>query len=298
MTDANLSSIFPTRKENIIEAVRQCGHDITPWGFTKGGTVPFDAPAVNPNYCYRWSFRQDGSPTLLCLWHKDLSEDGSRIFYIGNSREEALRLARTTENPKATAKEINRARKRAREAIRMNTNIMDAFRLQTPIKVAIVHTKKTFRDDLEPASADLRQLDHATWIVKRYDMATGAYELERDAVYQDSEQKDDTYEDQFSGTDCPQYVTKTGDVVIRDHNVRLEALARSKGHCEYCGEKGFTTKSGKIYLETHHIVPLAEGGPDRIYNVIALCPNHHMQAHFSADAEEFTEKLTKLMSQI
>jgi 5-methylcytosine-specific restriction protein A len=37
--------------------------------------------------------------------------------------------------------------------------------------------------------------------------------------------------------------------------------------------------NGKVYLETHHVVPLHENGEDSVNNVVALCPNHHREAH-------------------
>ena len=33
--------------------------------------------------------------------------------------------------------------------------------------------------------------------------------------------------------------------------------------------------NGKPYLEVHHIIQLAKGGPDTIKNAVALCPNCH-----------------------
>jgi len=68
--------------------------------------------------------------------------------------------------------------------------------------------------------------------------------------------------------------------------VRDEALLRAKGNCEHCGEEGFRTKAGSLYLESHHIIPLSEKGIDHISNVIALCPNHHREAHFSEKSSE------------
>ena len=43
------------------------------------------------------------------------------------------------------------------------------------------------------------------------------------------------------------------------------------------------TTTGDRYLETHHVVGVAERGPDSTDNVIAVCPNCHRQAHFAAD---------------
>ncbi|WP_407646473.1 HNH endonuclease [Henriciella aquimarina] len=49
--------------------------------------------------------------------------------------------------------------------------------------------------------------------------------------------------------------------------------------------------SGALYLETHHIQPLAEGGADTLTNVIALCPNDHRKAHYGLDILDFRDEL-------
>lgn len=41
----------------------------------------------------------------------------------------------------------------------------------------------------------------------------------------------------------------------------------------------FEDKQGIPYLEVHHIVWLANDGPDTIDNVAALCPNCHRRMH-------------------
>ena len=57
----------------------------------------------------------------------------------------------------------------------------------------------------------------------------------------------------------------------------------------------FRSKAGSLYLESHHIIPLSEGGVDHPSNVIALCPNHHREAHYSESALDlrsvFLEKI-------
>lgn len=85
---------------------------------------------------------------------------------------------------------------------------------------------------------------------------------------------------------------------LRDEKVRREVLIRANGKCEHCGAEGFRKPDGKFYVEAHHIISLAKQGPDTLVNVIALCANHHRQAHFGEDWEqlegEFKTKLAKL----
>ena len=32
-------------------------------------------------------------------------------------------------------------------------------------------------------------------------------------------------------------------------------------------------------MEEHHVITLADGGPDDIYNTVAICPNCHRKMH-------------------
>ena len=54
------------------------------------------------------------------------------------------------------------------------------------------------------------------------------------------------------------------------------------GKCQDCGRQApFLQKLTKEpFLETHHILPLADGGKDTIKNTIALCPNCHRKRHY------------------
>ena len=55
---------------------------------------------------------------------------------------------------------------------------------------------------------------------------------------------------------------------------------RSKGICELCQEPApFKDSRGNPFLESHHIHWLSKGGPDRIENTVALCPNCHKKMH-------------------
>ncbi len=60
------------------------------------------------------------------------------------------------------------------------------------------------------------------------------------------------------------------------------AKRKAKGVCQDCHKPApFIGKpSGEPFLETHHIVPLANGGEDTIENTIALCPNCHRKRHY------------------
>jgi 5-methylcytosine-specific restriction protein A len=78
----------------------------------------------------------------------------------------------------------------------------------------------------------------------------------------------------------------------RDPAVVAWVLDHAEGVCELCGHDApFERSSGLPYLETHHVIPLANDGPDTIQNVAALCPNCHRRMHHGADALEQQERL-------
>lgn len=72
----------------------------------------------------------------------------------------------------------------------------------------------------------------------------------------------------------------TSNTYVRDPYVAEYAKARAHGICQLCGQSApFRDKGGKPYLESHHIVWLAEDGKDSIENTVALCPNCHRKMH-------------------
>ena len=95
------------------------------------------------------------------------------------------------------------------------------------------------------------------------------------------------------GNEFPDRALKSSAVVIRDANVRSYVLKHAEGKCEFCGELGFLMSNGKHYLEAHHIIALCDQGKDTVENVIALCPEHHRQAHYGKDAEALEMKFVE-----
>src|SRR3569623_1401679 len=82
------------------------------------------------------------------------------------------------------------------------------------------------------------------------------------------------------GSDMPDRTRSEEWSYERDPKVRDAVLRRANGKCEHCGVMGFLKSDGSRYLETHHVIALANDGADRLTNVIALCQNDHREAHF------------------
>lgn len=85
-------------------------------------------------------------------------------------------------------------------------------------------------------------------------------------------------------------------VYFRSDAIKRYALKRSSGICEACGSKTpFITKSGRPYLEVHHIHHLSDGGPDHPNWVAGVCPNCHRRSHFGEDRDEFNKQLRNII---
>ncbi|MGJ8649491.1 MAG: HNH endonuclease [Opitutaceae bacterium] len=87
------------------------------------------------------------------------------------------------------------------------------------------------------------------------------------------------------GVTAPDRALSVGFSFKRDPKVRAYVIKRAKGCCEYCGKQGFEMANGQHYIEAHHIIALSQQGDDTPQNVIALCPEHHREAHFGVDTE-------------
>ncbi len=95
------------------------------------------------------------------------------------------------------------------------------------------------------------------------------------------------------GEVAPESTTERVTRYARRPDVRAWTLARAKGSCESCDQPApFLTESGEPYLEVHHLVTLAEGGPDTPDNTVALCPNCHRLLHFGADRVARFQQMT------
>lgn len=97
-----------------------------------------------------------------------------------------------------------------------------------------------------------------------------------------------------TGQEQPSTKTVAVTQYVRDPRVMAYVLRRAGGMCEACESPApFKRIDGSPYLEAHHILPLAEGGPDTVENCAALCPNCHRAMHSAADKLKRAEKLAQ-----
>ena len=260
-----LSGLLPKGCPRIIDLVKEAGVDVSDWSNFKGGK---QKAATNPKYCYEWSFVEQNKVVVLNLLYGGLKERDGKIVYYFNMREEAKQCSKVA----------------SRRAKKMDIAIQEAKKNNLPVRIIILVGKR--RGKKGTLQVKGRRLDSATWSVTKYDSKTGEGTITR-AKYADQfeipqEQEQSVKKHAVSGT-----------VFSRDPGVRKRVLERAHGKCELCSKPGFKMADGRTYLETHHIIPLAEQGKDIEENVIGLCPNHHRKAHYGKDCLELRKKLRK-----
>lgn len=103
--------------------------------------------------------------------------------------------------------------------------------------------------------------------------------------------QDDTYDDLPTpdsfplGSDGAPRYEKTVSGVKRDPAVRRAVIVRARSKCEHCGD----SRPYIGFLDVHHILGAEKS--DRVWNCVALCPNCHRDAHFSADRDSINAAL-------
>lgn len=302
----------PTSKSMIIDCVRNAGIDVQAWRFRKKDGKPVATPQSNGGYCYEWSFRSDdGSISLLCVWFEEMGIDNQgRVCFAGNLKAYSETLIRQLEkDPKNRNRTIKDPR--ISRAQHFSSTVELAHVNARYVRVAIVSGPVREKED-EGSDHDRaigRQLDNQEWYVESFDGDTGAFLLVRGIRDQgnietegDSVQPDYTLTseaaamDQFSTDERPDTYTYNGVQRYRDPSVRLRVLKRSGGVCELTNVPGFMMANGRVYLETHHIIPLSEGGADTDANVIALTADAHRQVHYGLDRDNLRARCLEIVA--
>ncbi|WP_417667186.1 HNH endonuclease [Pseudidiomarina sp.] len=275
-----LSDIEPKEAKRVMDLVRETGLDVSDWAQFKGGA---ERAASNPRYCYEWSFvDSDKNLIVLNLWHRDMEEQSGTVI-------QRLNLRKLANSPNGAVGV------RRRRAVKMDFALQKAARESLSIRVIICEgSQRTERDSRRRAGrAEHRLLDTLPWHVSSYDWDSGDCVLVRGKVAL-------PFIDQFDlpvQAEDPKRRIVTGQQIIRSPEVRRRVLERASGKCEWCGCAGFRMENGGVFLETHHIVPLSEKGPDSEGNVAALCPNHHREAHYGIDRASMQEQLQQIVTE-
>jgi 5-methylcytosine-specific restriction enzyme A len=267
-------ALRPKSHARVIDLVQQAGLSVEDWANYSRGA---QHASVNPKYCYEWCFVDEGL-TVLCLWHEEVVPSGDTLAHRDNFRPEFY------VDPDGKASWKLRAK-------RLDDAVRTAFDRRSPVRVIFNAGKRRRKGEGEQVASrvQVRLLDPEPWFVTGYDYTSGNHEIVRGRPV--------AFVDQFSadiGLMNAERRSRLTQSFVRSADVRTQVLKRAAGHCEYCGEPGFLMPSGQRYLETHHIIALSKDGSDRPDNVIALCPNHHREAHYGIGADAIAAKLVSI----
>ena len=272
------SELIPRKQHLVIDLARDAGVDVSDWSNFKGGKRK---AASNPKYCYEWSFVKPDKVIVLNLWYASMEEQGGKILQNFNMRE----IAREYGNIPGKAVWGKRA-------LKMDSAIQEAVRKKLPVRVVVLEGAKRGLDQpkTEAYRVKKRLLDPETWAVTKYDGETGNCTVTRGAFPEQFADQFSIFQEEKRAAEKRAVSTH---VFVRSPEVRRRVLQRAGGKCEWCSEPGFLMVDGRVYLETHHIVPLVELGSDTESNVVGLCPNHHREAHHGASSSKIRKILLK-----
>jgi len=280
-----IENLKPHSNQKVMDLVKSAGGNIERWAESNNGPVRY--PASNPAYCYEWAFIEAGV-VVLNVWHDEIKERNGKVWCDLNPRAYAESVRYSTVLPPSVRGAISK------RAFRMDKAIALAFTKGLPLRLIVGEGS---RRDIVKAKAkasrmSLRLLDPEPWEIQRYEQATGECRLTRGMLPH--------YFDQYTIPEAhsPKQREVSGKVWERDRKVRDAALLRAGGKCEFCQQKGFKMNGGGVYLETHHVVPLSQKGPDHERNVVALCPNDHREAHHGERREAMRTALLSMLSGI
>ncbi|GAB7542770.1 HNH endonuclease [Cupriavidus sp. 8B] len=331
---ATLASLRPSTHSAVIDLVARAKISTKCW-YTKQDGTEAARPRSNPAYCYNWAFGEPGEPIAVCFWHASMAISEGHIVVEQNILALADRLEEVTEDEEEDPESRRRARSQGDRAKDLDAKLRRAWDDKQPIRVIVVDGQRRPAESLgrDSSTVALRFLDTNSWIVDSYEKETGKVRVRRlssvessiavmsdvgfaDSVLVDQKQVAEVvdlpadaptlngaiapsrkYADQHSlleGEAATREVTRSE--YVRSRLVRDAVLRRAGGNCELCGVDGFLLPSGALFLETHHVIPLCEDGPDNEQNVVALCPNDHREAHYGERANELKKVLLERLA--
>jgi hypothetical protein len=274
MAMSSLAEIEPKSSQRLMDLVDAAGIDVSDWANFKGGKI---YAARNPKYCYEWAFPEHPKKLIvLNLWHElmETRRDGA-VFIEVNNRWFATQ----------------RSGIESYRALKTDEIIQEAVKQKLPVRVIVLGGRRRDNPTEKASHVSKRLLDPVAWSFTSYNWDTGKCVITRG---------DDKFIDQFGVRQTeptpPEKHAVKGFAYDRSSIVRTNVLIRANGKCEWCDETGFKMEDGKIFLETHHIIPLSEGGSDVESNVAGLCPNHHREAHHGINRDKMRKDLLKKLA--
>ncbi len=157
-------------------------------------------------------------------------------------------------------------------------------------KIVVDHPERFADDVIEIAESRLAE----------YVLATPTYDLEElETKTKEILARPHMINEPPAGNPTPRREFSKGIVYVRDPRVVAYTQVRANGICELCTRPApFKRADGSPYLETHHVVPLAQNGPDTPENCAGVCPNCHRAMHLAENKDELGKILLAKLARI
>ena len=193
----------------------------------------------------------------------------------------------------------------------MNFRSIDPTDSRVGFAASAITDQRVWNEFFDPAANQLRKSDLEQEFNRLWTSTAGSSEpaLDAEAAQERTEAAADRLESQELGHLLARYhaglgvrparpraSSSTTRVYERDPLVIAIARKRAGHRCEVpdCKHPQFTAADGLPYCEVHHVVPLSEGGEDRIENAACLCPAHHREVHHGSHRSVIEAQLKEL----
>jgi hypothetical protein len=257
--------------------LEQADFDLSDWGL---GKLEATRAATNPKYCYNWSFEQPGECVAVCIWHPEITDDGTHLVVSNNVRTEPV-------SNNAVSLHVWK-----RRAAMVDRHVQTAYLNRLPVRAIVLQGRR--RNRLDPVSkasrVRARLLDPVSWAVTEYDFNSGDFVLTRGmkpgvplAGPIDLEVAS------FKEGEMRRAFRVHRHRELRARKEKIRSVLRTKGKlvCEVpkCGFD-FQRRYGDLgagYAQVHHLVPLGsaprQGTSTRLSDLAIVCPNCHAMIH-------------------
>jgi hypothetical protein len=193
----------------------------------------------------------------------------------------------------------------------MNFRSIDPRDTRAGLPASAATDERVWNEFFDPAANQLREADLEQEFNRLW-MSTAGYSepaLDAEAVQQRAETEARRLEGQELDDLLARYHASlalrparprasaaTTRVYERDQLVIAIARKRAGHRCEVpgCAHDYFMAADGLPYCEIHHVIPLSEGGEDRIENAACLCPSHHREVHHGNQRSVLEAQLKEL----
>ena len=108
----------------------------------------------------------------------------------------------------------------------------------------------------------------------------------------------ETYEGEITDVPPEEKIKDGVKYFQRNEKAKRIAMMQSGNVCAYpaCKHLLFKRRSGKVYLEAHHLIPISvckefSSNIDIPENIVCLCPSCHREVHHGEDAEKIITEL-------